>query len=124
MGETPGSPTVSMKLQRIAGPGSAQLCAKRGVACLVRHWRKLVVTEEPDALITLVRVCGEGAGEPVPLPGSRRLPASARTSLRLPGAAEAWRSGSSRQGCASYEVKVLCRQLPDSDGKHIRGVGR
>ena len=30
----------------------------------------------------------------------------------------------SRQGCASYGVKVLCRQLPDSDGKHIRGVGR
>jgi SAM-dependent methyltransferase len=30
----------------------------------------------------------------------------------------------SRQGCASYEVKVLCRQLPDSDGKHIRGGGR
>ena len=70
MGETPGSPTVSMKLQRIAGPGSAQLCAKRGVACLVRHWRKLVVTEEPDALIALVRICGEGAGEPVPLPGT------------------------------------------------------
>ena len=114
MGETPGSPTVSMKLQRIAGPGSAQLCAKRGVACLVRHWRKLVVTEEPDALIALVRICGEGAGEPVPLPGKRRLP----------GAPDAQRSGSSRQGCASYEVKVLCRQLPDSDGKHIRGVGR
>src|SRR5438093_7584110 len=97
MGETPGSPTVSMKLQRIAGPGSAQLCAKRGVACLVRHWRKLVVTEEPDALITLVRVCGEGAGEPVPLPGSRRLTAHAHASLRLPGAAEARRSASSRQ---------------------------
>ena len=24
--------------------------------------------------------------------------------------------GSSRQGCKSYEVKVLCRQLPGSDG--------
>jgi hypothetical protein len=53
---------------------------------------------------------------------SRRLTASA--ALPLPGAAERQRSGSSRQGCASYEVKVLCRQLPDSDGKHIRGVGR
>ena len=67
MGETLGSPTISMKLQRIAqqaraGPGSAQLCAKRGVACLVRHWRALVATEEPDALMALVRVCGEGAG--------------------------------------------------------------
>ena len=29
-----------------------------------------MVTEEPDALIALVRVCGEGAGEPVPLPGN------------------------------------------------------
>ena len=56
--------------QHLAGPGSAQLCAKRGVACVVRHWRKLVVTEEPDAFIALVRVCGEGAGEPVPLPGT------------------------------------------------------
>ncbi len=36
--------------------------AKRSVACVVRHWRKLVVTEEPDAFIALVRVCGEGAG--------------------------------------------------------------
>ena len=102
MGETPGSPTVSMKLQRIAGPGSAQLCAKRGVACLVRHWRKLVVTEEPDALIALVRVCGEGAGEPVPLPGSRRPPASA--TLRLPGAAEAQRSA------ASYRLQKTCQE--------------
>jgi len=53
---------------------------------------------------------------------SRRLPASA--ALPLSGAADARRSGSSRQGCVSYEVKVLCRHLPDSDGKHIRGVGR
>ena len=56
-----------MKLQSIAqqaraGPGSAQLGAKRGVACVVRHWRTLVATEEPDAFIALVRVCGEGAG--------------------------------------------------------------
>ena len=46
----------------LAGPGSAKLCAKRGVACLVSHWRKLLATEEPDALIAHVRVCGEGAG--------------------------------------------------------------
>src|SRR5215813_8028033 len=49
---------------------------------------------------------------------------TAACSRPLPAAAEARRSGSSRQGCASYEVKVLCRQLPDSDGKHIRGTGR
>jgi len=36
----------------------------------------------------------------------------------------AQRSGSSRQGCASYEVQVLCRQWPDADGKPSRGVGR
>ena len=48
--------------QHLAGPGSAQLCAKRGVACLVSHWRKLLATEEPDAFIAHVRVCGEGAG--------------------------------------------------------------
>jgi len=50
---------------------------------LVRHWRKLVVTEEPDAFIALVRVCGEGAGEPVPLPGKRLEIAYAHSSLRL-----------------------------------------
>jgi hypothetical protein len=61
---------------------------------------------------TLSRVCS-------------RLPeAYARASLRLPAAAQAWRSGSSRQGCASYEVQVLCRQLPEADGKHIRGMGK
>lgn len=32
--------------------------------------RKPVVTDEPYALIGHVRVCGEGAGQPVPLPGS------------------------------------------------------
>src|SRR5439155_20789058 len=61
----------------LAGPGSAKLCAKRGVACLVSHGRKLLATEEPDAFIAYVRVCGEGAGEPVPLPGSRLPTASA-----------------------------------------------
>jgi len=77
--------------QHLAGPGSAKLCAKRGVACLVRHWRKLLATEEPDAFIAHVRVCGEGAGEPVPLPGKRPPIASARASLRLSAAPEAWR---------------------------------
>jgi hypothetical protein len=28
--------------------------------------------------------------------------------------------GSNRQGCKSKEVQVLCRQLPGSDGEHIR----
>ena len=81
--------------QHLAGPGSAKLCAKRGVACLVRHWRKLLATEEPDAFIAHVRVCGEGAGEPVPLPGKRRGTASAPASLRLLPAPEAQRSASS-----------------------------
>jgi hypothetical protein len=31
---------------------------------------------------------------------------------------------SSRQCHVSYGVKVPCRQLPDSDGKHIRCTGR
>jgi hypothetical protein len=48
--------------QHRAGPGSAQRCAKRGVACLVSPWRTLLATEEPDAFIAHVRVCGEGAG--------------------------------------------------------------
>jgi hypothetical protein len=59
-----------MKLQRIAQqaqrylavPGTAKVCAKRGVACLVSQWRKLVATEEPDEGNLHVRICGEGAG--------------------------------------------------------------
>ena len=58
---------------------------------MVRHWRKLLATEEPDACIAHVRVCGEGAGEPVPLPGKRRGTAFAPTSLRLLPAPEAQR---------------------------------
>jgi hypothetical protein len=46
----------------LAGPGPAKFCAKRGVACVVRHWRTLLATEEPDAGNLHVRVCGEGAG--------------------------------------------------------------
>src|SRR5215475_13830311 len=47
----------------------------------------------------------------------RRLPASARPSLPPPAAADAERSGSSRQGCTSERVKVpipamaRCRRL-------------
>jgi len=29
---------------------------------LVSHWRQLLATEDPDAFIAHVRVCGEGAG--------------------------------------------------------------
>jgi len=32
-----------------------------------------MATEEPDEGNLHVRICGEGAGEPVPLPGSRPL---------------------------------------------------
>ena len=48
--------------QHLAGPGTAKGCAKRGVACVVRHWRKLLATEAPDEGNLHVRVCGEGAG--------------------------------------------------------------
>ena len=44
--------------------------APNGVACLVSHGRKPLVTDEPDALIGHVRVCGEGGGKPLPLPGT------------------------------------------------------
>ena len=30
-------------------------------------------TEEPDAGVPHVRICGEGAGQPVPLPGRVRV---------------------------------------------------
>src|SRR5437870_10441421 len=40
----------------------AQLCAKRGVTCLVRQGRKPLATEEPDEGNLHVRICGEGAG--------------------------------------------------------------
>src|SRR5205807_6633482 len=75
----------------------AQLCAKRGVTCLVRQGRKLMATEEPDEGNLHVRICGEGAGEPVPLPGRRRLTAYARTSLRLSGAPDAQRSAAPKE---------------------------
>ena len=41
----------------------------------------------PDA----ARVCGGPDGQPSALPGRRPLPASARASLRLPAASDAWR---------------------------------
>jgi len=40
----------------------AQLCAKRGVTCLVSQGRKPLATEEPDEGNLHVRICGEGAG--------------------------------------------------------------
>ena len=30
-------------------------------------------TEEPDAGVPHVRICGEGAGQPVPLPGAKTV---------------------------------------------------
>jgi RNA-directed DNA polymerase len=42
--------------------GQQRLCAKRGVACVVRQWRRLLATEEPDEGNLHVRVWGEGAG--------------------------------------------------------------
>jgi RNA-directed DNA polymerase len=43
-------------------PGQQRLCAKRGVACVVSQWHKLLATEEPDEGNLHVRICGEGAG--------------------------------------------------------------
>ncbi len=37
---------------------------------MVSHWQQLLATEEPDEGNLHVRICGEGAGEPVPLPGT------------------------------------------------------
>jgi hypothetical protein len=56
--------------QHLAGPGTAKGGAKRGVACVVSHGRQLVAPEEPEEGNLHVRICGEGAGEPVPLPGT------------------------------------------------------
>jgi hypothetical protein len=63
MGETPCSQTISPKLQRIADQGQQQLCAKRGRRpCLVHRGLRPAATEEPDALIRHVRVCGGSGG--------------------------------------------------------------
>ena len=56
------APDAQDHTQHLAEPGTAKLCAKRGVACLVRHGRKLVATEEPDEGNHHVRICGEGVG--------------------------------------------------------------
>ena len=89
--------------QHLAAPGTATGCAKRGVACLVSHWQKLWAPEEPEEGNLHVRICGEGTGEPVPLPGSR-LP-TAYAPLRLPAAADAQRSAAYRSlGQVAYEV--------------------
>jgi len=45
-----------------------------------------MATEEPDEGNLHVRICGEGAGEPVPLPGRRPPIASAPPSLQLSAA--------------------------------------
>ena len=42
--------------------GGAQLCATRGVTCVVSPGRKPVATEEPEEGNLHVRICGEGAG--------------------------------------------------------------
>lgn len=47
----------------------AQSRAIWGVACMVSKPVKRVRTEEPDEGNIHVRICGEGAGQPVPLPG-------------------------------------------------------
>jgi hypothetical protein len=46
--------------------------------------RKPLVTDEPDALIGHVRVCGEGAGQPVPLPGNAKMNKPLIRQLLLP----------------------------------------
>jgi hypothetical protein len=43
-----------------------------GVTCLVSHGLRPVVTDEPDALIGHVRVCGGSGGQPLLLPGGGR----------------------------------------------------
>ncbi|MGD9106685.1 MAG: hypothetical protein PVJ87_07615 [Desulfobacterales bacterium] len=40
----------------------AKLCANRGIAWLVSGSVKRIGTEEPDAVVPHVRICGEGTG--------------------------------------------------------------
>ena len=46
--------------------------------------RKCWATKEPDEGNLHVRVCGEGAGQPVPLPGSRRFTRCPFTCILVP----------------------------------------
>jgi len=71
MGGTPRPQTITTETQGICEQteGQQKLCAKRGVACLVSNAVKRIRTEEPDEGNLHVRICGEGAGQPVPLPG-------------------------------------------------------
>jgi len=45
------------------------LCANRSCVRMVSDLVERNRTEEPDAGVPHVRICGEGAGQPVPLPG-------------------------------------------------------
>jgi len=45
------------------------LCANRSCVRMVSDLVERIRTEEPDAGVPHVRICGEGAGQPVPLPG-------------------------------------------------------
>ena len=71
MGGTLRPQTITTETQGICEQteGQQKLCAKRGVACLVPNAVKRIRTEEPDERNLHVRICGEGAGQPVPLPG-------------------------------------------------------
>jgi hypothetical protein len=51
-------------------PAGQQSYAPIGVNRLVSGLEKRTGTEEPDEGILQVRICGEGTGQPVPLPGS------------------------------------------------------
>jgi hypothetical protein len=54
--------------------GTASVMRQTGsVTCLVRHGLRPLTTEEPDALIGHVRVCGGSGGQPLLLPGSPAL---------------------------------------------------
>jgi hypothetical protein len=49
-----------------------------GVTCLVRHGLRPLTTDEPDALIGHVRVCGGSGGQPLLLPGTATRQKAAR----------------------------------------------
>jgi len=50
-------------------PRTATVMRQTGDACLVRRWLRPAATEEPDALIGHVRICGGSGGQPLLLPG-------------------------------------------------------
>ena len=68
------------------------ICGRlRGSAVLRQSGAETLVTEEPDALIGHVRVCGVPGGQPSGLRGKRPPIAYAPASLRPLAAPEAWR---------------------------------